>query len=184
MSLLQTEELAAGYGDFQALFGVSLAIEPGETIAIIGANFTATEADELRRALATFRHVGTISSFRERFLAGMRKNGYSEEFAHRCFSQIEGFGTYGFPEAHAISFANLVYVSAWIKYHYPDVFCAALLNSQPMGFYAPAQLVRDACAHGVEIRPIDVNHSNWETTLEPVENSPRHAVAATPASHS
>ena len=145
-------------------------------IAIIGANFTPDEADELRRALATFRHVGTISSFRERFLTGMLKNGYSKEFADRCFSQIEGFGTYGFPEAHAISFANLVYVSAWIKYHYPDVFCAALLNSQPMGFYAPAQLVRDAREHSVEIRPIDVNYSDWETTLEPIANSSCHAV--------
>jgi error-prone DNA polymerase len=156
--------------------GVPLFQEQAMQIAIIGANFTPDEADELRRALATFRHVGTISSFRERFLDGMRKNGYLKEFAERCFSQIEGFGTYGFPEAHAISFANLVYVSAWIKYHYPDVFCAALLNSQPMGFYAPAQLVRDAREHGVEIRPIDVNHSNWETTLEPIENSSCHAV--------
>ncbi len=155
--------------------GVPLFQEQAMQIAIIGASFTPDEADELRRALATFRHVGTISSLRERFLEGMRKNGYAKEFADRCFSQIEGFGTYGFPEAHAISFANLVYVSAWIKYHYPDVFCAALLNSQPMGFYAPAQLVRDAREHGVEVRPIDVNHSNWETTLEPVENS-RHAV--------
>src|SRR5262249_38418482 len=93
-----------------------------------------------------------------------------------CFSQIEGFGTYGFPEAHAISFANLVNVSAWIKCHYPAVFCTALLNSQPMGFYAPAQLVRDAREHGVEIRPIDVNYSHWETTLESLENSPHYAV--------
>ena len=156
--------------------GVPLFQEQAMQIAIIGANFTPDEADELRRALATFRHVGTISSLRERFLEGMRSNGYPKEFADRCFSQIEGFGTYGFPEAHAISFANLVYVSAWIKYHYPDVFCAALLNSQPMGFYAPAQLVRDAREHGVEVRPIDVNHSHWETTLEPVENSSRHAI--------
>ena len=156
--------------------GVPLFQEQAMQIAIIGANFTPNEADELRRALATFRHVGTISSLRERFLNGMRKNGYHKEFADRCFSQIEGFGTYGFPEAHAISFANLVYVSAWIKCHYPEVFCAALLNSQPMGFYAPAQLVRDAREHGVEVRPIDVNHSNWETTLEPVQNSSRHAV--------
>ena len=156
--------------------GVPLFQEQAMQIAIIGANFTANEADELRRALATFRHVGTISSLRERFLAGMQKNNYPKEFADRCFTQIEGFGTYGFPEAHAISFANLVYVSAWIKYYYPDVFCAALLNSQPMGFYAPAQLVRDAREHGVEVRPIDVNHSNWETTLEPVENSSRRAV--------
>lgn len=144
-------------------------------IAIIGASFSPDEADELRRSLATFRHVGTIASFENRFLEGMRKNGYPDEFAKRCFSQIKGFGTYGFPEAHAISFANLVYVSAWIKYHYPDVFCAALLNSQPMGFYAPAQLVRDAREHGVEIRPIDVNHSDWETTLEPTGSS-RHAI--------
>jgi len=147
--------------------GVPLFQEQAMQIAIIGANFSPDEADELRRSLATFRHVGTISSLRERFLEGMRKNGYPQEFAKRCFSQIEGFGTYGFPEAHAISFANLVYVSAWIKCHYPDVFCAALLNSQPMGFYAPAQLVRDAREHAVEIRPIDVNHSDWESTLEP-----------------
>jgi error-prone DNA polymerase len=156
--------------------GVPLFQEQAMQIAIVGANFTPDEADQLRRALATFRHVGTISSFRDRFITGMLKNGYSKEFADRCFSQIEGFGTYGFPEAHAISFANLVYVSAWIKYHYPDVFCAALLNSQPMGFYAPAQLVRDAREHGVEIRPIDVNHSDWETTLEPIANSSRHAI--------
>jgi error-prone DNA polymerase len=150
--------------------GVPLFQEQAMQIAITGANFTPDEADALRRSLATFRHNGTISSFRERFVEGMRKNGYSEEFAIRCFSQIEGFGTYGFPEAHAISFANLVYVSAWLKCHYPDVFCAALLNSQPMGFYAPAQLVRDAREHGVEIRPIDVNHSDWETTLEPANS--------------
>lgn len=156
--------------------GVPLFQEQAMQIAIIGANFTPTEADELRRALATFRHSGKISLLRERFLDGMRKNGYTAAFSERCFSQIEGFGTYGFPEAHAISFANLVYVSAWLKYHYPDVFCAALLNSQPMGFYAPAQLVRDAREHGVEVRPIDVNRSNWETALEPVENSLRHAV--------
>ncbi len=156
--------------------GVPLFQEQAMQIAIIGANFTPDEADELRRSLATFRHVGTISSFRRRFLEGMQKNGYPQEFAERCFSQIEGFGSYGFPEAHAISFANLVYVSAWIKCHYPDVFCAALLNSQPMGFYAPAQLVRDAREHGVEVRPIDVNHSHWETTLEQIENSSRHAV--------
>jgi len=156
--------------------GVPLFQEQAMQIAIIGASFTPDEADELRRSLATFRHVGTISSLRERFLEGMRKNGYPPEFAERCFKQIEGFGTYGFPEAHAISFANLVYASAWIKCHYPDVFCAALLNSQPMGFYAPAQLVRDAREHGVEIRPIDVNRSDWETTLEPVEGSSRHAI--------
>lgn len=156
--------------------GVPLFQEQAMQVAIVGANFTPTEADKLRRALATFRHVGTIGLLEERFLQGMRNNGYPEEFAKRCFNQIKGFGTYGFPEAHAISFANLVYVSAWIKCHHPDVFCAALLNSQPMGFYAPAQLVRDAREHGVEVRPIDVNHSHWETTLEPIANSSRYAV--------
>ncbi|MCZ2080424.1 MAG: error-prone DNA polymerase [Bryobacterales bacterium] len=156
--------------------GVPLFQEQAMQIAIIGAGFTPTEADQLRRSLATFRHVGTITTFRERFVKGMLKNGYPEEFAERCFSQIEGFGTYGFPESHAISFANLVYVSAWLKCRYPDVFCAALLNSQPMGFYAPAQLVQDACRHGVEIRPIDVNHSDWDCTLERIGVSPRHAV--------
>lgn len=156
--------------------GVPLFQEQAMQIAIIGANFTPDEADELRRSLATFRHVGTIGNFERRFIEGMCRNGYTEEFAKRCFSQIKGFGTYGFPEAHAISFANLVYVSAWIKCHYPEVFLAALLNSQPMGFYAPAQLVRDAREHGVELRPIDVNHSDWETTLEPVEGTARLAV--------
>lgn len=145
-------------------------------IAVTGAGFTPDEADELRRSLATFRHVGTISNFRDRFLRGMLANDYPEEFAERCFSQIEGFGTYGFPESHAISFANLVYVSAWIKYHHPDVFCAALLNSQPMGFYAPAQLVRDARDHGVEVRPIDVNFSDWDCTLEKTETPGHSAV--------
>lgn len=156
--------------------GVPLFQEQAMQIAIIGARFTPDEADELRRSLATFRHVGTIESLEERFLEGMRSNGYPEDFAKRCFNQIKGFGTYGFPEAHAISFANLVYASAWIKCHYPNVFCTALLNSQPMGFYAPAQLVRDAREHGVDIRPIDVNHSQWETALEPVQGSSRHAV--------
>jgi error-prone DNA polymerase len=156
--------------------GVPLFQEQAMQIAIIGAGFTPTEADQLRRSLATFRHVGTISTFRERFISGMLKNGYSQDFVERCFSQIEGFGTYGFPEAHAISFANLVYVSAWIKCHHPDVFCAALLNSQPMGFYAPAQLVRDAREHGVEVRPIDVNASDWDCTLEPAPNPERHAL--------
>ena len=107
--------------------------------------------------MATFRHVGTIHTFREKFIAGMVGNGYEREFAERCFSQIEGFGEYGFPESHAASFAHLVYVSSWIKRHYPDAFCAAILNSQPMGFYQPAQLVRDAREHGVEVRHPDIN---------------------------
>jgi error-prone DNA polymerase len=117
--------------------------------------------------MATFKRNGDIHRFRDKFITGMVKNGYECEFAQRCFSQIEGFGTYGFPESHAASFALLVYVSAWIKCFYPEVFACALLNSQPMGFYAPAQIVRDAREHGVEVRPVDVNHSFWHCTLEP-----------------
>ena len=136
-------------------------------IAIIGAGFTPEEADRLRRSLATFKNVGTIHTFRERFLEGMAANGYDADFAERCFSQIEGFGSYGFPESHAASFAFLVYASAWLKCHHPAVFACALLNSQPMGFYAPAQIVRDARAHGVEVRPVCVNASYWDNVLEP-----------------
>jgi hypothetical protein len=141
-------------------------------IAIVAAGFTPDEADKLRRAMATFRHVGTIHTFREKFIAGMAGNGYEREFAERCFSQIEGFGEYGFPESHAASFAHLVYVSSWIKHHYPDVFCAAILNSQPMGFYQPAQLVRDAREHGVEVRHPDINASDWDCTLEEAVSKP------------
>ena len=136
-------------------------------IAIIGAGFSPEEADRLRRSLATFKNVGTIHTFRERFLEGMAANGYDADFAERCFSQIEGFGSYGFPESHAASFALLVYASAWLKCHHPAVFACALLNSQPMGFYAPAQIVRDARAHGVEVRPVCVNASYWDNVLEP-----------------
>ena len=154
--------------------GVPLFQEQAMQIAIVAAGFSPGEADRLRRAMATFRHVGTIHTFREKFIAGMVANGYQREFAERCFSQIEGFGEYGFPESHAASFALLVYVSAWIKRHYPEAFCAALLNSQPMGFYAPAQLVRDARDHGVEVLHPDVNHSEWDCTLEAGESpSPR-----------
>ena len=149
--------------------GVPLFQEQAMQIAIVAAGFTPDEADKLRRAMATFRHVGTIHTFREKFIAGMVGNGYQREFAERCFSQIEGFGEYGFPESHAASFAHLVYVSSWIKRHYPDVFCAAILNSQPMGFYQPAQLVRDAREHGVEVRHPDINLSDWDCTLEPGE---------------
>jgi error-prone DNA polymerase len=156
--------------------GVPLFQEQAMQIAITGAGFSPDEADELRRSLATFRHVGTISGHRDRFIRGMLDNGYEPAFAERCFSQIEGFGTYGFPESHAIAFANLVIVSAWIKCHYPAVFCAALLNSQPMGFYAPAQLVRDARDHSVEVRPIDVNLSDWDTTLQPTTRSGKYAI--------
>jgi error-prone DNA polymerase len=147
--------------------GVPLFQEQAMQIAIVAAGFTPDEADKLRRAMATFRHVGTIHTFREKFINGMQARGYEAEFAERCFSQIEGFGEYGFPESHAASFALLVYVSAWIKCFYPEVFCAALINSQPMGFYQPAQLVRDAREHGVEVRPPDVNASDWDCTLEP-----------------
>ena len=156
--------------------GVPLFQEQAMQIAITGAGFSPDEADELRRSLATFRHVGTITRHRQRFIQGMLEKGYPMDFAERCFSQIEGFGTYGFPESHAISFANLVYVSAWIKCHYPAVFCAALLNSQPMGFYAPAQLVRDAREHGVEIRPIDVNYSQWDSTLQTTNGRGKYAI--------
>jgi error-prone DNA polymerase len=160
--------------------GVPLFQEQAMKIAIDGAGFKPGEADELRRAMATFRRMGTIDKLKDRFINGMISNGYRREFAERCFSQIEGFGDYGFPESHAASFAILVYVSAWLKCHYPDVFCAAILNSQPMGFYAPAQLVRDAREHGIEVRPVDINASSWDCTLEEDEGDaaarlhPRH----------
>lgn len=147
--------------------GVPLFQEQAMKIAIVAAGFTADEADGLRRAMATFRHTGTIHTFREKFITGMTQNGYHRDFAERCFNQIEGFGEYGFPESHAASFAHLVYVSSWIKHYYPAVFAAALLNSQPMGFYAPAQIVRDAREHNVEVRPVDINFSDWDCTLEP-----------------
>jgi error-prone DNA polymerase len=136
-------------------------------IAIVAAGFAPAEADKLRRAMATFKRVGTIKYFRDKFINGMVSRDYPHDFAARCFSQIEGFGEYGFPESHAASFANLVYASAWIKCRHPDVFACALLNSQPMGFYAAAQIVRDAQEHGVEVRPVDVNHSDWDCGLEP-----------------
>src|SRR6201993_1870646 len=130
--------------------------------------------------MATFRKNGTIHRFESKMIEGMAARGYARDFADRCFRQIEGFGEYGFPESHAASFALLVYASAWMKCHYPDVFAASLLNSQPMGFYAPAQIVRDAQEHGVEVRPVDVNFSGWDCTLEPGAKAcerlhPRHA---------
>jgi len=146
--------------------GVPLFQEQAMKIAMVAAGFTGAEADRLRRAMATFRHTGKIHSFRGKFIGGMVANGYTLDFAERCFQQIQGFGEYGFPESHAASFALLVYVSAWLKCHYPAAFAAALLNSQPMGFYAPAQLVRDAREHGVEVRGVDVNASDWDATLE------------------
>jgi error-prone DNA polymerase len=147
--------------------GVPLFQEQAMRIAIVAAGFTASEADGLRRAMATFRRSGTIHGFKDKFIAGMLGRGYSLDFAERCFRQIEGFADYGFPESHAASFALIVYVSAWLKRHYPAAFACALLNSQPMGFYAPAQIVGDTRRHGVEIRPVDVNFSHWDCTLEP-----------------
>ena len=147
--------------------GVPLFQEQAMQIAIIGAGFSPDEADRLRRSLATFKKHGNVSEFQERFIRGMLANGYDRDFAERCFSQIEGFGSYGFPESHAASFALLVYASAWIKCHHPAIFACALLNSQPMGFYAPAQIVRDAREHGVVVRPVCINASYWDNTLEP-----------------
>jgi error-prone DNA polymerase len=147
--------------------GVPLFQEQAMQISITAAKFTPDESDGLRRAMATFRHTGNVHLFRDKFINGMATRGYDRSFAEHCFGQIEGFGEYGFPESHAASFALLVYASAFIKCRYPDVFAAAIINSQPMGFYQPAQLVRDARAHGVEIRSADVNFSNWDCTLEP-----------------
>jgi DNA polymerase III alpha subunit len=148
--------------------GVPLFQEQAMQIAIIGAKFSEAEADGLRKAMATFRHNGTIQNYRHRFIEGMVANEYPRDFAERCFRQIEGFGEYGFPESHASSFALLVYASSWIKYFFPDVFACALLNSQPMGFYAPGQIVRDAREHGISVLPPDVNVSHWDNTLEPL----------------
>jgi error-prone DNA polymerase len=157
--------------------GVPLFQEQAMQIAITAAKFTPDEADGLRRAMATFRHTGNVPLFREKFVSRMIARGYDPAFVENCFGQIEGFGEYGFPESHAASFALLVYASAWIKCHYPDVFCAAILNSQPMGFYQPAQLVRDAREHGVEVRQVDVNFSDWDCTLEPAQEGSRHHFA-------
>jgi error-prone DNA polymerase len=148
--------------------GVPLFQEQAMRIAIVAAGFTPAEADGLRRSMAAFKKRGQLERYETMLIEGMTAKGYEREFAERCFKQIEGFGYYGFPESHAASFALLVYVSAWLKCHYPDVFCAAILNSQPMGFYAPAQLVRDATDHGVEVRHPDVNWSFWDNTLEPL----------------
>ena len=153
--------------------GVPLFQEQAMKVAIVGAGFTPGEADGLRRAMATFRKTGTIHTFGEKMIDGMVERGYDADFAERCFHQIEGFGDYGFPESHAASFALLVYVSAWLKCYYPDIFAAVLLNSQPMGFYAPAQIVRDARDHDVEVRGPDINHSHWDHTLELVDPASR-----------
>jgi len=152
--------------------GVPLFQEQCMKIAIVAASFTPERADQLRRAMATFKRVDTIHTFKAEFLDGMRRNGYSASFAERCFAQIQGFGTYGFPESHAASFALLVYVSCYLKCHYPDAFACGLLNSQPMGFYAPAQIVRDFRDHGGEVRPVDINHSDWDCALEKCQSGP------------
>ncbi len=156
--------------------GVPLFQEQAMRLVIVAAGFTPGEADQLRRAMAAWRRSGAIAKFEKKLIDGMLANGYSEEFARNVFRQIEGFGSYGFPESHAVSFALLAYVSAWIKCHHPAVFLASLLNSQPMGFYAPAQLVADAREHGVEVRPVDVNRSDWESTLERREGDGAPAV--------
>jgi error-prone DNA polymerase len=146
--------------------GVPLFQEQAMKIAIVAAGFTPSEADELRRSMATFKAQGMVTKFEKKLIDGMMERGYQREYAQRVFKQLEGFGSYGFPESHAASFALLVYVSSWIKYYYPDVFACALLNSMPMGFYQPAQIVIDARKHGVEVRPVDVNHSDWDNTME------------------
>ena len=156
-------------------YGVPLFQEQAMKLAIIAAEFTPDEANQLRRSMATFRKVGGMEDFKQKLVKGMVQRGYTREFAERCYDQIEGFGSYGFPESHALSFARLVYVSSWIKHFQPAVFTCALLNSQPMGFYAPAQLVQDAVAHGVEVRPIDLNASKWDNCLEPDANG-THAI--------
>ncbi|RZM20094.1 MAG: error-prone DNA polymerase, partial [Sphingomonas sp.] len=147
--------------------GVPLFQEQAMKVAIVGAGFTPAEADQLRRAMATFKFTGGVSHFSEKLIGGMVERGYPREFAERTFRQLEGFGSYGFPESHAASFAKISYASSWMKHHHPDVFCAALMNAQPMGFYAPAQIVRDAREHGVVVRPPCVNASRWDCTLEP-----------------
>ncbi len=156
--------------------GVPLFQESAMKVAIVCAGFTAGEADALRRSMATFKFTGGVSKFKGKLVQGMVKNGYTEEFAEKTFSQLEGFGSYGFPESHAASFALIAYASSYLKCHYPDVFCAALINAQPMGFYAPAQIVTDARAHGVAIRPVCINRSRWDCTLEEIEGTARHAV--------
>ena len=164
----RSDELKALLGH---TYGVPLFQEQAMKLAIVAAEFKPDEANQLRRSMATFRQVGGMDKFREKMVRGMVRRGYKADFAERCYKQIEGFGSYGFPESHALSFARLVYVSAWIKCHQPAVFACALLNSQPMGFYAPAQIVRDAREHGVAVHDADVNMSGWDNSLEPLLRS-------------
>ena len=157
--------------------GVPLFQEQAMRVAIVAAGFTPNEADQLRRAMATFKHTQGVGVYRERLVGGMVRRGYDPELAERVFKQIEGFGSYGFPESHAASFAHLAYASSWLKCHHPAVFAAALLNSQPMGFYAPAQIVGDAKKHDVAVRPVDINASDWDSTLEPeTRSADQHAL--------
>ncbi|WP_313617991.1 error-prone DNA polymerase [Agrobacterium sp.] len=167
-----TPELEAVLGK---TLGVPLFQESAMRVAMVCAGFTGGEADQLRKSMATFKFTGGVSRFKEKLVSGMVRNGYTPDFAEKTFSQLEGFGSYGFPESHAASFALIAYASNYIKCHHPDAFCAALLNSQPMGFYAPAQIVGDARAHGVEVRPVCINRSRWDCTLERDRNG-RHAV--------
>src|SRR6185436_8797447 len=153
-------------GVLSRTLGVPIFQEQVMQLAIVAAGFTPGEADQLRRSMAAWKRRGGLGHFEKRLIEGMRVRGYDESFAHAIFSQIQGFGEYGFPESHAASFALLVYSSAWLKCHEPAAFTCALINSQPMGFYAPAQLVRDARDHGVEVRPISICHSDWDCTLE------------------
>jgi error-prone DNA polymerase len=157
-------------GVLKRTLGVPIFQEQVMQLAIVAAGFTAGEADQLRRAMAAWKRRGGLGPFKEKLIQGMRERGYQAEFAERIFRQIMGFGEYGFPESHASSFALLVYDSAWLKCHEPAAFACALLNSQPMGFYAPAQLVRDARDHGVEVRPVRVESSDWDSTLEARED--------------
>lgn len=156
--------------------GVPLFQEQAMRVAIECAGFTPSEADQLRRSMATFKAHGDVSKFQTKLIQGMLARDYTQEFAERIFKQLEGFGSYSFPESHAASFALIAYASSWMKCHHPDVFCCALLNSQPMGFYAPAQIVRDAKQHGIDVLPVDVNHSRWDCTLEPTDRENCFAV--------
>jgi error-prone DNA polymerase len=150
--------------------GVPLFQEQAMQVAMVAAGFSASEADQLRRAMATFKFTGGVNKFRDKLIKGMIDNGYDVEFAEKTFKQLEGFGSYGFPESHAASFALIAYASSWMKCHHPEVFCCAILNAQPMGFYDSSQLVRDARQHGVIVRPIDINASAWDSTLEPLDD--------------
>jgi error-prone DNA polymerase len=161
----------------QKTLGVPLFQEQAMNVAIVGAGFSPSDADRLRRGMATFKSTGGVSRFEDQMIEGMVERGYARDFAERTFKQIEGFGSYGFPESHAASFAKIAYASSWMKCHHPDVFCAAILNAQPMGFYQPAQLVRDAQNHGVEVRPVCINRSRWDVTMEgPISSSPSRSV--------